>query len=119
MDQSQMRDVATPSRAFEPETLTVDSPSGRKYVLRELTGFEQMQADQGVEDFTTTVYYRVAMAISSIDDERIVPAPKRVYLDLLLKRLPAEDLDALMVAYANWRSAKGPEVKNEPAPSDS
>lgn len=119
MDQPPKAVVATLSQKFEPKTLTVEGPSGRKYVLRELTGFEQMQADEGVQDFSSTVYYRVAMSIESVDDERLVPAPKRTFLDLLLKSLPAEDLDALMIAYAQWRQPKAPEVKNEPAPSDS
>lgn len=105
---------------FEPKCVEIPAPSGRAYVLRELTGFEQMQSDAGVETMGEVVAYRVAHAIESIDGEPITPRTTRTALDSLLRSISGRDLDFLMIEYAKAFSptAQANEIKNEPTPSD-
>jgi hypothetical protein len=111
----------TPTKSvFTPRTFEVDAPSGRKYVLRELTGYEQRQSDGGLENQSDVIVYRIIMSIGSVDGETLLPRASRAFQDLLLKSISGPDLDALTIAYvrAFAPQAQAAEIKNESAPSD-
>ena len=113
--------VLVPSKTkFEPRTVEVIAPSGRKYTLRELTGYEQMQVDSGAESVQQSMYYRMAMAIEAVDDEKIRERVKRDHVDILLKSISGQDADFLVVEFAKAFSplAQAEDIKNSPAPSD-
>jgi len=121
MDQQTTPIVVFPTKStFAPRLFEVDAPSGRHYVLRELTTFEQMQADSASTTTAESLYYRVALAIDSIDGERIVPRTKKDVTDEFMRRISGPDGDALVLAYAKQFSpaARAAEIKNESTPSD-
>lgn len=105
---------------FTPKTFEIEAPSGRKYGLRELTGYEQRQSDGGLDTQSDVIVYRVIMAIDSVDGEKLMPRTSRAMQDLLLKEISSSDLDALIIGYAKAFSPRqqADEIKNEPTPSD-
>ena len=121
MNQPVSQPVLLPTKTqFSPKTFEVEAPSGRKYALRELTGYDQRQSDGGLDSQSDVIVYRVIMAIDSIDGEKILPRASRASQDLLLRNISSSDLDALIIGYAHAFApqAKADEIKNEPTPSD-
>jgi hypothetical protein len=113
--------VVLPSESkFAPKLFDVIGPSGRTYILRELTAFEQMQADSASQSTAESLYYRMALAIESINGEQIVRRERKVSADMLLKEISGPDADALVLAYAKAFSpqVQSDEVKNASTPSD-
>jgi hypothetical protein len=113
--------VVLPTKSkFAPALFEVLGPSGRSYALRELTAFEQMQADSVSLSTAESLYYRTVLAIESIDGERIVRRESKQATDLLLREISGPDADALVLAYAKAFSpqTQSTNIKNEPTPSD-
>jgi hypothetical protein len=107
--------------SFAPRTITVDdAPSGRKYVLRQLSAFEQMQADSVATGTMDAMYYRLGLSISEVDGKLVAPRPNKVFTDVFLKSIPGDDADKLILAYANAFTplAQATTIKNESTPSD-
>jgi TRAP-type uncharacterized transport system substrate-binding protein len=107
--------------SFAPRTITVDdAPSGRKYVLRQLSAFEQMQADSVATGTMDAMYYRLGLSIAQIDDKLVAPRPTKAFTDVFLKSIPGDDADKLILAYANAFTplAQAATIKNESTPSD-
>jgi hypothetical protein len=120
MTQNASQNVPFPSEDFTRKAVTVDAPSGRTYVLRELNGYEQMQSDGGLETQGEIITYRVVMALEKVNNETIAPRVNRAALDMVLKRIPGVDLDFLMVKYATEFSPtkRVEELKKGSTPSD-
>jgi hypothetical protein len=121
MNQEISAPVLLPTKSkFSPKTVEIDAPSGRKYALRELTGYEQRQSDGGLDNQSDVIVYRTIMSIDSIDGEKLLPRTSRAFQDALLKEISSSDLDALMIGYAHAFApqAQAVEIKNEPTPSD-
>ena len=113
--------VLVPTKTkFSPKIVEINAPSGRKYALRELSGYEQHQTDGGLDNQSDVIIYRVIQAIDSIDGEKLLPRASRAFQDTLLKAISSSDLDALIIGYAKAFSplAQADEIKNEPTPSD-
>jgi hypothetical protein len=106
-----------PSR-FVPETLTVKAASGREYVLRQLNAREQMNCDKLDESMTAAMYYRIAMAIESIDGRKTPPPASDLALTSVLEAVPGSDMNELILAVANWTIPKGADLKNASTPVD-
>ena len=120
MEQPYKPPSSLPSTKFEPKLVEVRAPSGRKYVLRELSIFEQMQADSVSTTTAESIYYRMALAIESIDGEVLLPRQNKGSVDALMRFLPGPDGDALVIEYAKAFSpqSQAETVKNESTPSD-
>jgi hypothetical protein len=111
--------VAIPSKnPFAPKIIEVACPSGRKYTLRELSAFEQMQADGVALSPAEALYYRMAISVDTIDGQKIAPRPKKMNSDALLRSLSGPDAEALVMAYTKEFSPQltGDEVKNSGTP---
>lgn len=120
MTQNASPTVPYPTEEFAPKMIDLEAPSGRKYTLRELSGYEQMQSDGGLETQSEIITRRIAMAIEKVNNETIMPRTTRIAQDVLLKRIPGVDLDFLMIKYVTEFSPtkRIDELKNESAPSD-
>lgn len=120
MDQQYKATSSLPSTKFEPRLAEVVAPSGRKYVLRELTIFEQMQADSASSTTAESIYYRMALSIESIDGEVLLRRQQKTTVDALMRALPGPDGDALVLEYVKAFSpaSQTETVKNELTPSD-
>jgi hypothetical protein len=112
-------EVSIPSKnPFAPKIVEVTGPSGRKYTMRELSAFEQMQADSAAITPAEALYYRMGVAIVTIDDETITPRPTKDFVSVLLRKISGPDAEALVMAYTKefTPQLQDTEVKNSPTP---
>lgn len=84
---------------------------GRSFIMRDLTAREQMAADRSAGDPTAMVYYRVAMAIVSIDDAELPSVESKAELDARIDMLSGRESDALAMAYSK-RADPTDDLKN-------
>lgn len=91
-----MEQVVNP---FQAKTIDVEAPSGRKFTVRELSAFEQMRADSWSTSPAQALYYRVVLAIETIDGAKVNARPTKTFADDLLKQISGQDSEALVQAY--------------------
>lgn len=103
-----------PNTPFVAKTVEVKGPSGRVYVMHELSMREQMLADGVALSPAEAIYLRTGLALDSINGETIPPRPKKPFVDALMDSIPGEDGEMLCKAYVENFAAhlQGEEVKN-------
>jgi|SRR6185312_141108 len=100
-------------------TFEVECETGRKFLVKELDGLEQINADMLVPEEArsdTSVYFRAAMAVTAINGTDLPKVHSRLEMTARLRMFSGRELDELVRKYyVETRPTKG-ELKNEPAP---
>src|SRR5580700_4734178 len=105
---------------FEPTETEFTASTGRVFKLRELSAWEQLQADQlNSESLSASLYARMAASVISIDGHEVVPRALagEIHLQKLLEKLSGREFDELAMHYTSAFAPKPADLKNSPAPA--
>jgi hypothetical protein len=105
---------------FDPVETEFTSSTGRVFKLRELSAWEQLQADRlGGDSLTGSLYARMAAAVIELDGAEVIPRALagEISFQALLQRLRGRDFDELAMHYTTTFNPKPADIKNESAPS--
>ena len=91
--------------------------TGRTFKLRELSAWEQMNADSLSEKYQVSLYNRMAMALTAINGEELQPAWGEMQIRKRLEQMSGLEADELFLAFMKAFQPQGDELKNESTPA--
>jgi hypothetical protein len=96
---------------FSAQTFEHTCKSGRTFKFRELSAWEQMNADSLSDKYQVTLYNRMAMALTAINGEELQPTSGEIQIRKRLEQMSGSKADELFLAFMKAFQPQGEELK--------